>query len=157
MNYFIPNPGVIKKNLNLDNEGLQKKVKPLLDFTFFDPQWYFDKYKDVQKNIACKDDIIRSHFIKTGYWEGRLPFFFVLDKVFLKKYYSSKIIISKTKRMDCYKLGALTNKMKFDLKFYNKQFSHTGNHFENEDQAFIHFLKIGYPKLKLPYDVYTKR
>ena len=154
MNYYVPSPKAL--NLDLADEEVLKRIKLLLDFSYFDPKWYFDKYKDVQKQIVCKDEIIRSHFIKTGYWEGRLPFFFEIDKVFLNKYYSSALINSKMKRMVCYKVGALTSRIHFDLSFYNMHFNHKGNHFENEEQAFVHFLKIGYVKLNLPYDIQGK-
>ena len=156
MNYFVPSPIAINRQLDVADEKVQKRIRSLLNFSHFDPQWYFDKYKDVQKVIACEDEIIKSHFIKTGYWEGRLPFLLNINKSFLEKYYSSNILTSKTKRMDCYKIGALTSKVNFDLSFYNMQFSHKGNHFDNEDQAFVHFLKIGYSKLKLPYDIQSK-
>ncbi len=153
MNYYLPSPYAIKKNLDLREKNTLNQVKSLLNFSHFDPEWYFNKYKDIQDKIPCKDELIKSHFINSGYWEGRLPFKLSINKKFLERYYSSSLFNSETKRMDCYKIGALTSNIKFDLLFYNDQFNHDGNSFVNKDDAFLHFLKIGYLKLKLPYDI----
>ena len=153
MNYYVPGPNSLRKYFDLSDKDTQQKIKELLYFSHFDTQWYYDRHKDIQDNVVFEDNAIKSHFILSGFWEGRLPFKMKINKNFIKKHYSLNISDSKYKRMDCYNKGALTTKVNFDLKFYNEQFSHKENYFEDENKAFSHFLKIGYLKLKLPYDI----
>jgi hypothetical protein len=54
----------------------------------FDPEWYARKYPDVESaRLAGDIESLASHFVRAGFFEGRLPNQLPFDPVFYRKHY----------------------------------------------------------------------
>jgi hypothetical protein len=62
------------KTLTLDRQGFVTILTEMLQAVPFDEQWYLDRYPDVADAIASgKLASAREHYVRFGYFEGRLP------------------------------------------------------------------------------------
>ena len=68
----IPSEGT--SMVSVDAEGLRWLISTLVDKQCIDESWYQENNPDVAGAIMAKDIAsCRDHFIRTGYFEGRLP------------------------------------------------------------------------------------
>jgi hypothetical protein len=71
--------GIEKKDLEQDHAHVSSKylkflISKIAASADFDPAWYASAYPDVEgARLAGEISSLRSHFVRTGYLEGRLP------------------------------------------------------------------------------------
>jgi hypothetical protein len=62
------------KTLTCDREGLMTILMEMLRAAPFDEKWYVEQYPDVAEAIAAGEfPSARDHYMRFGYFEGRLP------------------------------------------------------------------------------------
>lgn len=97
---YIPPYAQLRGKLNLHNskgdltatvrfDDLEMFIRYLLRSTAFDESWYRTTYPDIDAAIA--DGLVesgREHFIRDGYFEGRLPFAMTVDEDWYLSHYA---------------------------------------------------------------------
>lgn len=72
----------------MNYDDFEKLISLMLHSLDFDEKWYLETYTDVDR--AVRDGLFesgRAHFVRNGYFEGRLPFHMPVDETwYLKKY-----------------------------------------------------------------------
>lgn len=63
-----------KRKVAISADMLKELITRALAGVDFDPDWYLETYPDIREAWeAGKIEDLKSHFINTGYFEGRLP------------------------------------------------------------------------------------
>jgi hypothetical protein len=62
------------KTLTLDRDGFMVVLTEMLQAASFDEQWYLGEYPDVAEAVERGEfSSAREHYVRFGYFEGRLP------------------------------------------------------------------------------------
>jgi hypothetical protein len=150
--YLVPSFKVL--NLKKENKHL---IIHLLNYQYFDEEYYFNTNQDL-KNLSN----LRKHYLTSGYFENRLPFDPLIDKIFYKFHYKDLTNIEDSYLVEHYKIfgfleGRLPNISSFDFDFYIKQYEHlidVSRYGLNREGIIKHYLDHGYKNLFLPYNIF---
>ena len=130
-------------------------IKSLLPSYFFDADYYRENNEDVAE--ACSSDQeLHAHYLKNGWFEGRLPFNVVVDEAFYLNIYPDIHDSDLDSQEHFLASGYAEGRIPFmpneiNIEFYNAQLIANGKDVVSTlDEAQEHYITEGYVNLYIP-------
>ncbi len=88
LNNKICIPSALKTHYSVEKFFLAECLKEYIAKIYVDEVWYLSKYPDVAVAVATDSSInARTHFIKWGYFENRMPYAIKIDEEWYRTNY----------------------------------------------------------------------
>lgn len=152
--YLPPSKKFLQKNFKniIDNEYA---ISMVLTNTYFDSEYYYKKNEDLQEHFEKNNfRALWTHYVQSGWEEGRFPFEVVVDEIFYTNTYPDVISFKGSVADHFYNYGyhegRLPYQFKLNLEDYIKRLSildASSLSPNNEKEMYQHFKESGYHKL----------